>query len=59
VSGRSLEGALDWAEFLAQGEGVVDRPAVDDLAAVVGTGGTTGRPKGVMLSGTNLETMSA
>ena len=26
---------------------------------IVGTGGTTGRPKGVMLTGTNLETMSA
>ena len=32
---------------------------VDDLAMIVGTGGTTGRPKGVMLTGTNLETMSA
>ena len=26
---------------------------------IVGTGGTTGRPKGVMLTGTNLETMTA
>jgi len=32
---------------------------VDDIAMVVGTGGTTGRPKGVMLTGRNLETMSA
>ncbi|TCO45478.1 acyl-CoA synthetase (AMP-forming)/AMP-acid ligase II [Kribbella antiqua] len=31
----------------------------DDLAMIVGTGGTTGRPKGVMLSNTNLETMTA
>jgi acyl-CoA synthetase (AMP-forming)/AMP-acid ligase II len=31
----------------------------DDVAAIVGTGGTTGRPKGVMLTGRNLETMSA
>ncbi|HET6940408.1 MAG TPA: AMP-binding protein, partial [Nocardioides sp.] len=30
-----------------------------DLAMIVGTGGTTGRPKGVELTGTNLETMSA
>jgi fatty-acyl-CoA synthase len=30
-----------------------------DLAMLAGTGGTTGRPKGVMLSGRNLETMSA
>ena len=32
---------------------------VDDVAMIVGTGGTTGRPKGVMLTGHNLETMSA
>ncbi|WP_206784840.1 long-chain fatty acid--CoA ligase [Amycolatopsis sp. MtRt-6] len=31
----------------------------DDVVALVGTGGTTGRPKGVMLTGRNLETMSA
>jgi acyl-CoA synthetase (AMP-forming)/AMP-acid ligase II len=33
--------------------------AADDTALVVGTGGTTGRPKGVMLTERNLETMSA
>ena len=32
---------------------------VDDVAMIVGTGGTTGRPKGVMLTNTNLETMTA
>jgi fatty-acyl-CoA synthase len=32
---------------------------VDDTAMLVGTGGTTGRPKGVMLTERNLETMSA
>jgi acyl-CoA synthetase (AMP-forming)/AMP-acid ligase II len=32
---------------------------VDDLAMIVGTGGTTGRPKGVKLTGRNLETMTA
>ncbi len=31
----------------------------DDVVALVGTGGTTGRPKGVRLTGRNLETMSA
>jgi acyl-CoA synthetase (AMP-forming)/AMP-acid ligase II len=36
-----------------------DLPAVADLAMIVGTGGTTGRPKGVMLTGGNLETMTA
>ena len=30
-----------------------------DLAMLVGTGGTTGRPKGVMLAGRSIETMSA
>lgn len=52
--------ALSWSEFLAAGE---SRPTsgspVGDLAMVVGTGGTTGRPKGVMLSNRNLETMTA
>jgi acyl-CoA synthetase (AMP-forming)/AMP-acid ligase II len=32
---------------------------VDDLAMLVGTGGTTGLPKGVMLTSRNLETMTA
>lgn len=31
----------------------------DDIAMLVGTGGTTGRPKGVRLTSRNLETMSA
>ena len=31
----------------------------DDLAMLVGTGGTTGLPKGVMLTSRNLETMTA
>ena len=33
--------------------------SIDDVAMIAGTGGTTGQPKGVMLSGRNLETMSA
>jgi acyl-CoA synthetase (AMP-forming)/AMP-acid ligase II len=32
---------------------------VDDTCMLVGTGGTTGRPKGVVLTGHNLETMTA
>lgn len=54
-------GILGWPDFLSGGASVevTDRPAVDDLAMIVGTGGTTGRPKGVMLTGTNLETMTA
>ena len=35
------------------------RETVDDLAMIPGTGGTTGQPKGVMLSGRNIETMTA
>jgi len=56
-----LAWALTWSDFLAGGDGhhVVDEPALDDLAMIVGTGGTTGRPKGVELTGRNIETMSA
>src|SRR5436309_4633794 len=32
---------------------------VDDVVMIAGTGGTTGKPKGVMLTGQNIETMSA
>ena len=59
-----LDAAFEWAPSWAQWvEGVGDEPIaiapVDDLAMIAGTGGTTGQPKGVMLSGGNLETMSA
>jgi fatty-acyl-CoA synthase len=37
----------------------VDPIPVDDVAMIVGTGGTTGTPKGVVLTNHNLETMSA
>jgi len=43
--------------------GVTDAPfhadPVSDLAMIPGTGGTTGHPKGVMLTNRNLETMTA
>lgn len=48
---------LQWLEGCSDQALVVD-PA-DDIAMIAGTGGTTGRPKGVMLTGRNLETMSA
>ncbi|GAB17084.1 putative fatty-acid--CoA ligase [Gordonia effusa NBRC 100432] len=57
--------ALSWPEFLsaasepAASESTPDARTGDDLAMIAGTGGTTGTPKGVMLTGTNLETMSA
>jgi len=59
-----LDQPCTFAPALAQWlEGASDPPidvrTVDDLAMIAGTGGTTGQPKGVMLSGRNLETMSA
>jgi len=59
-SAETVEGALTWEGFLSAGEGrVVDEQPVDDVAMVVGTGGTTGRPKGVVLTTRNLEAMTA
>jgi acyl-CoA synthetase (AMP-forming)/AMP-acid ligase II len=50
-------------EFSRWLDGLIDSPwqaePVDDIVMLVGTGGTTGRPKGVMLTGHNIETMSA
>ncbi len=37
----------------------IELSPLDDIAMIAGTGGTTGQPKGVMLSGRNLEAMSA
>jgi fatty-acyl-CoA synthase len=36
-----------------------DITPIDDIAMIAGTGGTTGQPKGVQLSGGNLEAMTA
>ena len=47
----------DWLDGLGDEPLHVEPP--DDLAMIAGTGGTTGSPKGVMLTGRNLETMSA
>jgi fatty-acyl-CoA synthase len=52
-----IDDPAEWDAFLALGEEDVE--AGSDLAMIVGTGGTTGRPKGVELTGTNLETMTA
>ena len=53
-----------WAQAFADWlDGLPDEPwqagPPDDTAMIAGTGGTTGRPKGVLLTGHNLETMSA
>ncbi|MDI9919218.1 class I adenylate-forming enzyme family protein, partial [Rhodococcus sp. IEGM 1379] len=56
-----IDGDTDFAQSLESWMGVdeldVDPP--DDVTMLVGTGGTTGRPKGVMLTGHNIETMTA
>jgi fatty-acyl-CoA synthase len=46
-----------WLDGLAGGPWQAE--PVDDVIMLVGTGGTTGRPKGVILTGHNIETMSA
>jgi acyl-CoA synthetase (AMP-forming)/AMP-acid ligase II len=52
-----LAGIDDW---LAGAESVTFDPTPpDDTALIVGTGGTTGRPKGVQLTERNIETMTA
>ncbi len=60
--GDAAAGVLSWSEFLALGAGVADAEierrgrAVEpgDLASLVYTSGTTGRPKGVMITHANL-----
>ena len=56
----AVPGAVAFADWLA---GVGDEPwqadPVDDVVMIAGTGGTTGTPKGVMLTGHNIETMAA
>jgi fatty-acyl-CoA synthase len=48
----------DWLDA-ARDEPASAAAPPDDVVALVGTGGTTGRPKGVMLTDRNLEVMSA
>ena len=59
--GESDDLAVGFDAWLAAagGDPRVEIEPPDDVVALVGTGGTTGRPKGVMLTGRNLETMSA
>jgi fatty-acyl-CoA synthase len=59
-AGPVVAGAVGFGQWLA---GVGDEPwqaePVDDVVMIAGTGGTTGKPKGVMLTGRNLETVAA
>ena len=47
----------DWVDGLPAGPWQAG--PVDDIAMIAGTGGTTGQPKGVLLTGHNIETMTA
>ncbi|TDV56192.1 acyl-CoA synthetase [Actinophytocola oryzae] len=56
-----VEGAATFADWLDRhgGEPAPVTVADDDLCMLAGTGGTTGRPKGVRLTGHNMETATA
>ena len=59
-AGERAPGAVafeDWVDGL-EGQPWQADP-VDDIAMIAGTGGTTGQPKGVQLTGHNLEAMTA
>lgn len=61
--GAPEDGPTDAVPFARWLDGVPAEPweaaPPDDIVMIAGTGGTTGKPKGVMLSGRNIETMSA
>jgi acyl-CoA synthetase (AMP-forming)/AMP-acid ligase II len=48
----------DLDAWLGEGSDFGDEPP-DDMVMIVGTGGTTGRPKGVQITDRNIETMTA
>src|SRR3984957_515028 len=59
-AGPLVAGAVGFGEWLAGvGDGPWQADPVDDVVMIAGTGGTTGRPKGVMLTGRNVETVAA
>ena len=57
---KSLAIAPSLAQCMEQiDDSPIEIPVSDDLIILLGTGGTTGQPKGVMLTAQNMETMSA
>ena len=59
VVGEPAEGTTPWAELEAGAELALVPRAVDDLAALLYTGGTTGRSKGVALTHASLDAAGA
>jgi fatty-acyl-CoA synthase len=56
---RTVVPLAELPAWLAEGGPAYDATPPDDTVMIVGTGGTTGRPKGVQLTDRNLETMTA
>jgi fatty-acyl-CoA synthase len=55
-----VSGAVGFGAWVAgHGDGPWQADPVDDVVMIAGTGGTTGRPKGVQLTGRNIEAMTA
>jgi fatty-acyl-CoA synthase len=56
-----VDGALTFSDWIELGDPGRQAPAVagDELCMLAGTGGTTGEPKGVRLTGTNMATATA
>jgi fatty-acyl-CoA synthase len=66
LDGAGPSGAVsfrDWLDGLSCGQAAGDLPGAaesdGEVVMIAGTGGTTGKPKGVMLTGHNIETMTA
>ena len=54
-------GIRDWKTFISAGNGIapeVCRTAPDETAAILYSGGTTGRPKGIMLTNLNFNALA-